>query len=354
MDRYIKGNRVGEGTYGVVYRATTKGTQDVVAMKKIKMQSIADGVSFTALREIKILREIHHPNVIGLVDVFAHKSNVYLIFDFMESDLEIIIKDRNVILSAADIKCYMKQLLLGVEALHNAWVLHRDLKPNNLLISSSGVLKLADFGLAKMYGSPNPRFSPQVVTRWYRAPELLFGARSCGTGIDMWAVGCIFAELMLRMPYFAGDSDIDQLSKIFAALGTPTEEIWPGITSLPDYVPFSNCPPTPFKQLFSAATDDALDLLSSFVKYNPALRISASDALKHPYFSNNPEPSAPEDLPKSVAKSFDGSRRLSISPKKSPSKRPHDGHESLGAASKRKLEHPDDVKRRLSFGEGKQ
>jgi len=184
----------------------------------------------------------------------------------------------------------MLMLLSGVEHCHKNWVLHRDLKPNNLLISPEGVLKLADFGLARLFGSPNRRFTHQVVTRWYRAPELLFGAQAYSSAIDMWACGCIFAELMLRKPYLPGESDIDQLGKIFAALGTPTEEIWPGLTSLPDYVPFNPCPATPFKQLFTAAGDDALDLLASMMRFNPASRISASDALAHPYFSNSPFP----------------------------------------------------------------
>jgi cyclin-dependent kinase 7 len=149
-------------------------------------------------------------------------------------------------------------------------------------------LKLGDFGFARQFGSPNPRYTPQIVTRffnllinnnniirWYRAPELLFGAKQYGSSIDMWSVGCIFAELMLRTPYFAGETDIEQLSKIFAALGTPSEEVWPGVTSLPDYVPFNYCPPTPFKQLFTAASDDAIDLLSTFLKFNPNSRLTA-------------------------------------------------------------------------------
>eukprot|EP00027_Filamoeba_sp_ATCC50430_P010440 CAMPEP_0168559338 /NCGR_PEP_ID=MMETSP0413-20121227/10467_1 /TAXON_ID=136452 /ORGANISM="Filamoeba nolandi, Strain NC-AS-23-1" /LENGTH=141 /DNA_ID=CAMNT_0008590553 /DNA_START=460 /DNA_END=881 /DNA_ORIENTATION=- len=126
-----------------------------------------------------------------------------------------------------------------------------------------------------------------------------------GSAIDIWAVGCIFAELMMRTPYFPGDSDMDQLAKIFAALGTPTEEIWPGMTSLPDYVPYNPCPPTPFKQLFTAASDDAIDLLSLMLKFDPNQRCTATEALKHPYFSVSPEPTPPAELPKSYRAAVD-------------------------------------------------
>jgi len=346
MENYLKQDKIGEGTYGLVYKAVRKGKNEVLAMKKIRMGDIKDGVSFTAIREIKILQEIKHENVIGLRDVFASKSNVFLVFDFMESNMEVLIKDRDIILSPSDIKSYMKMLLQGVEALHNAWVLHRDLKPNNLLIGSDGVLKLADFGFARMFGSPNPRYTHQIVTRWYRAPELLFGAKSYGTAIDIWAVGCIFAELMLRTPYFAGDSDIDQLSKIFAALGTPTEEIWPGMTSLPDYIPYNYCPPTPFKQLFTAATDDAIDLLSAMLRYSPSSRLTATEALKHPYFINYPPPTIPSELPRSNKPTSEA--EMNFSPKKSPSKRPLDTKDDIGpSASRRKFADDDSIKRKL-------
>lgn len=196
------------------------------------------------MREIKLLQELKHDNVIGLLgrlflhglryeemdsrysnkctinlyaisDVFGHKSNVSLVFDFMDTDLEVIIKDSNIVLTAGHIKAYMIQTLQGLDYLHFNWILHRDLKPNNLLVTSEGVLKIGDFGLAKFFGSPNRINTHQVVTRWYRAPELLYGARLYGTGIDMWAVGCILAELLLRAPFLPGESDLDQLTRIF-------------------------------------------------------------------------------------------------------------------------------------------
>lgn len=160
-------------------------------MKKIKIGSreeARDGINRTALREIKLLHELQHENVIGLLDVFGYKSNVSLVFDFMDTDLEVIIKDIKGIpvLTLANIKAYMIMTLRGLEYLHLNWILHRDLKPNNLLVNSNGVLKIGDFGLARFFGSPNRTYTHQVVTRWYRSPELLFGARQYSTGVDMW------------------------------------------------------------------------------------------------------------------------------------------------------------------------
>ena len=200
-----------------MYKARDTQSDQIVAVKKIKIGSreeAQDGINRTALREIKLLHELHHDNLIGLIDVFGHKSNVSLVFDFMDTDLEIIIKDTKIIFTQANIKAYMIMTLCGLEYLHMNWILHRDLKPNNLLVNSEGILKIGDFGLAKFFGSPNRIYTHQVVTRWYRAPELLFGARQYGTGIDLWAVGCILAELLFRVPFLPGDSDLDQLTML--------------------------------------------------------------------------------------------------------------------------------------------
>eukprot|EP00164_Ancoracysta_twista_P011021 GFYU01016832.1.p1 GENE.GFYU01016832.1~~GFYU01016832.1.p1 ORF type:complete len:328 (+),score=71.32 GFYU01016832.1:85-1068(+) len=295
--KYSKGKKLGEGQFGVVSQGKDEETGRVVALKKIRLGKMKDGMSVDALREIKILQEIKHPNVVELVDVITHKQNPILVFEYLQTDVEVLIKSRTIVLRPGDIKCIMKQLLEGVKFLHDNFILHRDLKPSNLLISPDGLVKIADFGLARTFGSPNRNLTHQVVTRWYRAPELLFGARRYGYGVDMWAVGCIFAELMLRTPYFPGESDIDQLSKIFAALGTPTEENWPGMTTLPDYMEFEQYMGTPLNQLFTAAGEDAIDLLSKMIKYSPTDRITAEEALQHPYFKNSPLPTAPTKLP---------------------------------------------------------
>ncbi|XP_005103387.1 cyclin-dependent kinase 7 [Aplysia californica] len=298
--RYEKIDFLGEGQFATVYKARDKVTDKIVAVKKIKLGSrteAADGINRTALREIKLLQELSHDNIIGLVDVFGHKSNVSLVFDFMETDLEVVIRDNNIVMTAPHIKSYTLQTLLGLEYLHTNWILHRDMKPNNLLINEQGTLKIGDFGLAKFYGSPSRPYSHQVVTRWYRCPELLFGARSYGDGVDMWALGCIVAELLIRAPFLQGDTDLDQLSKTFQVLGTPSEADWPDMKYLPDYVVFKEHPKHPMKEIFTAASDDLLELLDSLLALNPSKRCSASQALQMSYFSSKPAPTPSGHLP---------------------------------------------------------
>uniref|UniRef100_A0A8D3AEJ4 Cyclin-dependent kinase 7 n=1 Tax=Scophthalmus maximus TaxID=52904 RepID=A0A8D3AEJ4_SCOMX len=304
--RYEKLDFLGEGQFATVYKARDKTTDTIVAIKKIKVghrTEAKDGINRTALREIKLLQELHHPNIIGvgkhsscqrlLSAIWLHSS--LFVFDLLS---KVIIKDTSLVLTPANIKAYILMTLQGLEYMHHHWVLHRDLKPNNLLLDGNGVLKLADFGLAKSFGSPNRAYTHQVVTRWYRSPELLFGARMYGVGVDMWAVGCILAELLLRIPFLAGDSDLDQLTKIFEALGTATEETWPGVSSLPDYVSFKIFPGTPLEHIFSAAGDDLLELLQGLFTFNPSTRNTATQALKMSYFSNRPGPTPGPQLPR--------------------------------------------------------
>lgn len=300
LTRYEKIDFLGEGQFATVYKARDTVTDKIVAVKKIKIGSreeAQDGINRTALREIKLLHELQHINVIGLLDVFGHKSNVSLVFDFMDTDLEIIIKDPKIVLTPANIKAYMIMTLQGLEYLHLNWILHRDLKPNNLLVNFNGVLKIGDFGLAKFFGSPNRIYTHQVVTRWYRSPELLFGARQYGTGVDIWAVGCILAELLLRVPFLPGESDLDQLTKIFQALGTPTEENWPGVKLLPDYMQFKVFTGTPLQHIFTAAPDDLIQLAEKLLALYPMHRCSCTEALDMPYFSNKPAPTVGNKLP---------------------------------------------------------
>lgn len=301
-ERYIKGAALGEGTFGVVTKAEDTVTHKIVAIKKIRLGKYKEGVNFTAIREIKLLQELRHPHVIELVDCFPHKRNLNLVFECCESDLEAVIKDKFLPLGTPEIKSYMQMTLRAVAYCHESWVLHRDLKPNNLLIAPNGALKLADFGLARVFGSPNRKFTHQVFARWYRAPELLLGSKAYGPGVDVWAVGCVFAELMLRKPFFPGSSDIDQLGRIYQGLGTPTEETWPGHKTLPDYMEFSKTPAPDLRGVFATAPPEALDLLKKLMAFDPNRRVSAAEALRHAYFSAQPLATPFPDLPRPTQK----------------------------------------------------
>ncbi|EIM86789.1 Pkinase-domain-containing protein [Stereum hirsutum FP-91666 SS1] len=296
--RWVKDQKVGEGQYAVVYRGREAATGRKVAIKKIKVGQFKDGLDMSAIREVKFLRELSHPNVIALLDVFSAKTNLNLVLEFLDSDLEMIIKGCPTLFLPADIKSWIAMTFRGLEFCHRNYILHRDLKPNNLLIASDGQLKIADFGLARDFADPGSKMTCQVITRWYRPPELLFGCRYYSSAVDIWSVGCIFAELMLRIPYIAGESDMDQIKKTFMALGTPTEQDWPGHKKLPDYVPVGNFQRTPLRDVFTAASTDTLDLLGKCLLYEPRRRISAKEALSHPYFFALPYPTHPSKLPK--------------------------------------------------------
>ncbi|XP_045212280.1 cyclin-dependent kinase 1-like [Mercenaria mercenaria] len=289
MDDYVKIEKIGEGTYGVVYKGKNKKTNKSVALKKIRLESEDEGVPSTAIREISLLKELQHPNIVCLEDVLMQENKLYLVFEFLSMDLK---KYMDTIPSGQYmdkmlVKSYTYQITQGILFCHQRRVLHRDLKPQNLLIDNNGVIKLADFGLARAFGIPVRVYTHEVVTLWYRAPEILLGSQRYSTPVDMWSVGCIFAEMVTKRPLFHGDSEIDQLFRIFRTLTTPTEETWPGVTSLPDYKPTFPCWKTnqlqgSVKQLDS----QGLDLLQQMLIYDPALRLSAREALNHPYFAN--------------------------------------------------------------------
>lgn len=228
-----------------------------------------------------------------------------MVIEYCITDLEEVIRDRSILLTPAEVKCCLRMILDGIAACHDKYVLHRDLKPSNILVGSDGQLKIADFGLARIHASPNARMTHQVITRWYRPPELLFAARSYGPSADIWSVGCIFAELMLRMPYLPGDSDIDQLAKIFQARGTPSKDDWPDHHCLPAYIEFTSTPEPDHKHLFTASSPQALDLLNQIMQLNPQKRICAKEALKHGYFTEESPP--PCDAQTLLAKIRSGS-----------------------------------------------
>eukprot|EP00126_Sphaerothecum_destruens_P001375 Sdes_comp14216_c0_seq1m3428 len=290
MEQYEKVEKIGEGTYGVVYKAKDRQTGMFVALKKIRLEAEDEGVPSTAIREISLLKELKHDNIVRLLDVIHQESKLFLVFEFLDQDLKRFLDSRPSGLSSMEVKSYLYQLLKGIKFCHARRVLHRDLKPQNLLIDKAGFIKLADFGLSRAFGIPLRTYTHEVVTLWYRAPEILLGSRHYSTPIDIWSIGCIFVEMVNNRPLFTGDSEIDQLFRIFRTLGTPNEETWPGVTSLPDYKPiFPTWAPQSVKELLPKLDASGIDLLSKMLIYEPGRRISAKQALVHPYFDDLPQ-----------------------------------------------------------------
>ncbi|KAF5921041.1 hypothetical protein HPG69_010845 [Diceros bicornis minor] len=357
MDVFQKVEKIGEGTYGVVYKAKNKETGQLVALKKIRLDLETEGVPSTAIREISLLKELKHPNIVRLLDVVHSEKKLYLVFEFLSQDLKkymdstpaselpmhlvkvpregrgrpanappSLLRVRSAsALSSLLFQSYLFQLLQGVNFCHSHRVIHRDLKPQNLLINELGAIKLADFGLARAFGVPlrtythevpqdkgereaakgmSPVYSAtpndavflplQVVTLWYRAPEILLGSKFYSTAVDVWSIGCIFAEMVTRRALFPGDSEIDQLFRIFRTLGTPSEATWPGVTQLPDYKgSFPKWTRKGLEEIVPSLEPEGQDLLMQLLQYDPSRRISAKAALAHPYFSStetSPDP----------------------------------------------------------------
>merc|ERR1719159_1863738 len=279
---------LGEGTYGKVRKARCRQTGELRAMKQMKIGSQEDGVPSTAIREIAILKELAHDNIVRLLDVFCKPGELVLVFELMESDLKKHMKALGGHLSSSTVREFAQQLLTGIEFCHANRIIHRDLKPQNLLVDGSGRLKIADFGLARAFSLPLPQYTHEVVTVWYRPLEILLGSKLYSIPVDLWGVGCILAEMATGSPLFAGDSEIDTAFKIFMKLGTPTETLWPGVSELPDFKPtFPKWAPKGWANIRNTLAqigNTGIDLLEQLTQYKPAARISARAALQHPYF----------------------------------------------------------------------
>lgn len=288
--RYLKQEKLGEGTYATVFKGKSRLTGEIVALKEINLDA-EEGAPSTAIREISLMKELKHSNIVRLLDVIHTESKLMLVFEFMDQDLKKFMdmhaRATHGALGTPSIKSFMLQLIKGIAYCHENRVLHRDLKPQNLLINKRGELKLGDFGLARAFGIPVNTFSNEVVTLWYRAPDVLLGSRTYSTSIDIWSAGCIMAEMYTGRPLFPGSSNEDQLKKIFRMMGTPNDQSWPGVSQLPEYKqPHAWYPHQSIHQLLPNIDSLGLDLLSRMLQYQPQLRISAKDAINHRYFAD--------------------------------------------------------------------
>jgi len=311
VEVYEISNKIEEGTYGVVYRAKDKVTGEMVALKKLKMEREREGFPITSLREVNTLLRSQHKNIVTVREIVVgyNVDQIFIVMDFVEHDLKALMETMKASghrFSIGEVKCLMQQLIAGIGHMHDNWIIHRDIKASNLLLSHGGIMKIADFGLARDYGSPLKPYTPVVVTLWYRSPELLLGIKQYSTAVDMWSVGCIFGELLEMKPLFQGRSEFQQLQLIFELLGVPTEKAWPGHKHLPlaSKMKFEGPESSRIKRKFDKVIKpQGIDLLMRLLNYSTERRISANDAANHKYFKEGPLPIDPSMFPMWPAKS---------------------------------------------------
>ncbi|NWI25157.1 CDK10 kinase, partial [Sula dactylatra] len=299
VKEFEKLNRIGEGTYGIVCKCGTCCSRR--ACGRAARLSFSTGMPISSLREITLLLQLRHPNIVELKEVVVgnHLESIFLVMGYCEQDLASLLENMQTPFSEAQVKCIILQVLKGLQYLHENYIIHRDLKVSNLLMTDKGCVKIADFGLARTYGMPPKPMTPKVVTLWYRAPELLLGMTTQTTSIDMWAVGCVLAELLAHKPLLPGTSEIHQIDLIVQLLGTPNENIWPGFSKLPlvsQYTlrkqPYNN-----LKHKFPWLSEAGLRLLNFLFMYDPKKRATAKDSLESSYFKEKPLPCEPELMP---------------------------------------------------------
>ncbi|KAK3027637.1 hypothetical protein RJ639_040244 [Escallonia herrerae] len=289
-DSYDKLSKVGQGTYSNVYKARDRDTGKIVALKKVRFDtSEPESVKFMA-REIVILQKLDHPNIIKLEGLATSRMqySLYLVFDFMQSDLTRVISCSEGRLTEPQVKCYMQQLLSGLQHCHERGILHRDIKGSNLLMDRNGMLKIADFGLANFYQPKQKRpLTSRVVTLWYRAPELLLGSTDYGVGIDLWSAGCLLAEMFIGRPIMPGRTEVEQLHRIFKLCGSPSEDYWKKLKPPTTFRPPTQYKPS-FQESFTTLPSSAFGLLSTLLAVDPPLRGIAASALQAEFFSSSP------------------------------------------------------------------
>jgi serine/threonine protein kinase len=284
--RFAPKEKLGQGTYGVVFRCDDLQTGQSVAMKKIVEQRSEEGVPAIAIREISLLREVQHPNVVALHHVIPREKELLLIFEYVDQDLKKLLDSRLTPFHGQKLKWIMYQLLQGMAVCHAKRIVHRDLKPQNILVSKNeGVVKIADFGLARAFHVSLHSYTKEVVTLWYRAPEILLGEKHYRPSIDIWSLGCIMAELATKKALFPGDCEIHQLFLIFKAFGTPNDLNWPGVSQLSSFnTEYPKWTPMDLRLFVPGLDSHGLNLLKGLLQVDPLERISAAAALQHPWF----------------------------------------------------------------------
>ncbi|CAL8090480.1 unnamed protein product [Calicophoron daubneyi] len=306
VDDYERLENIGQGTFGEVFKVRHKVTKEQFALKRLKIEQETEGFPVTALREIRILRSLSHENIVCLRDVCHKRANpssnyryeFYLLFELCEHDLGALLA-RKIDFNLGIKKSIMKQLFTGLFYLHKNNVLHRDLKTSNILIGKGGILKIADFGLARLTvvsARPDrpPRYTSRVVTLWYRPPEILLNDRSYGRPVDMWGAGCIMAELWTRCPIMQGDIELTQLNLIIQLCGSITPEVWPEVRNLEAYqkikLPKDVRRHVREKLSPQISCPSAVDLIDKLLMLDPSKRLSADQALAHDFFQEDPPP----------------------------------------------------------------
>ncbi|EQC42668.1 CMGC/CDKL protein kinase [Saprolegnia diclina VS20] len=292
MENYENLGTIGEGTYGVVLKCRHKETGQIVAIKKFKESDEDEQVRKTAMREIRILKQLKHENIVNLIEVFRRKGKLYLVFEYVEKTILEEIEKNPEGLEPHAIRSLMWQLIRAIHYCHEHNIIHRDIKPENLLVSKNGVLKLCDFGFARTLAAAGAKYTDYVSTRWYRAPELLVGDVSYGKAVDIWAVGCMLAEITTGLPLFPGDSDIDQLYHIMKCLGRITSRqqelfrknsLYVGV-KLPEVTSIET-----LEDRFPQLDKVAIDFLHQTVQDEPLDRWTCSELLKHPFVAEGAE-----------------------------------------------------------------
>ncbi|MBA0761556.1 hypothetical protein Gotri_024184, partial [Gossypium trilobum] len=300
-DSFEKLEKIGQGTYSTVFRARDLESGKIVALKKVRFDNFEpESVRFMA-REILILRRLDHPNVIKLEGIITSRMScsIFLVFEYMEHDITGLLSCPDIKFSESQIKCYMKQLLSGLDHCHSRGIMHRDIKGSNLLVNNEGILKIADFGLANFYGSGKRQpLTSRVVTLWYRPPELLLGSTDYTAAVDLWSVGCVFAELLLGKPILQGRTEVEQLHKIFKLCGSPPDDYWkksrlPHATLFKPQQPYNSC----LQETFKILPATAVNLVETLLSVEPYKRGTASSALALEYFTTKPYACDPSSLP---------------------------------------------------------